>query len=107
MGAYHSFIFQESPMKRVRSVLLMLIFSLSFFLAPMPAQAQAETPPPPAVPAADLPEGVFQDGEGLLFAQEESLTAQGQEPAAPRQPTALPPTNLATSAAPFPCSGWM
>lgn len=71
-------------MKRVWSVVLMLIFSLSFFLAPMPAQAQAETPPPPAVPAADLPEGVFQDGEGLLFAQEESLTAQGQEPAAPQ-----------------------
>ncbi|GAP16815.1 hypothetical protein [Levilinea saccharolytica] len=70
-------------MKRVWSVLLLLIFSLSFFLSPMPAQAQAETPPPPA-PAADLPEGVFQDGEGLLFAQEESLTAQGQEPAAPQ-----------------------
>ena len=83
-GAHPSFIYQESKMKRVWSVLLMLIFSLSFLIPPMPAQAQAETPPPPAVPAADLPEGVFQDGEGLLFAQEESLTAQGQEPASPQ-----------------------
>ncbi len=82
-GAYRFFIYQESKMKRVWSVLLMLIFSLSFLLSPMPAQAQAETPPPPA-PTADLPEGVFQDGEGLLYAQEESLTAQGQEPASPQ-----------------------
>ena len=71
-------------MKRVWSVLLLLIFSLSFFLTPMPAQAQAETPPPPTVPDAHLPEGVLQDGEGLLYAQEGALTAQGQEPDAPQ-----------------------
>lgn len=61
----------------------MLIFSLSFFLTPISAQAQVETPPPPT-PAADLPEGVSQDEEGLLYAQEGVLTAQGQEPAAPQ-----------------------